>query len=1058
MAKKLNDWNNPLIVGRNKEPAHTTLVPFADETTALAGDRETSPYFKSLNGDWKFHWSPTPTSAPEGFYREDFDTSDWPTISVPGNWQLQGHGKPIYINWGYAFPQNGVPRTPSQIAQNEPLPPIPEDDNPTGCYRQTFTVPENWAEREIFILFEGVDSAFHLWVNGQEVGYSQDSRLQAEFNITPYIRPGDNSLAVCVYRYSDGSYLEDQDFWRLSGIYRDVYLFATARVHVRDFFVRTELEDGYRDAMLKVAVDVHNYGDQDAADCTVELALFDAARQRVGVSATGVPVQAESEIRVEMEQAVSDPKKWSAEQPNLYTLLIMLKNAAGKVLEVERCNVGFRQVEVKDGQIHVNGVPVVFKGVNRHEHDPDTGHTITVESMIEDIVLMKRFNVNAVRTSHYPNDPRWYALCDQYGLYLMDEANLETHGTVAKLTNDPAWRDAFIERAVRMVERDKNHPSIIIWSLGNESGSGPNHDAMADWTHQRDPGRLVHYEGATGWGGHYEGPEDAPRVDIVSVMYPSVARTIELSQIPGETRPFIMCEYAHSMGNSTGNLKEYWDVIAKYPRFQGGFIWDWVDQGIRQVTEDGEEWFAYGGDFGDNPHDGSFCINGIVSSDREPHPGLWEYKKIVGPVQIEPLDLATGKFQIINKHEFSDLNYLDISWTLSADGKVLQSGKLAKLNTPAGESEEVMIPFQEPELQPGTEYWLTVSFTLAEDTLWAKQGHEVAWAQFQMPFAAPAGPTLKANGMPTLEMKESQTEIIVHGQDLKLVFEKNTGRIASLQYADKELVVQGPALNVWRAPTDNDADTWHDQKMAIRWRNAGLDQLSERMQEIKAIQPTPQVVRVEVHSVSTPVTQVAQPARFECNYVYTIYGSGDVMVDVHIVPNDDLPPLPRVGLQMRLPDQYENFAWYGRGPHETYADRKLGAKVGMYSGTVDEQYVPYVVPQENGNKTDVRWVALTNADGVGLLAVGMPLLNVSAHHFTTQDLTQATHTYELKRRDDITLNLDYAQSGVGNASCGPGVLPKYLLEPREVRFKLRLRPFSAQDNPPSTLSKQIVLM
>jgi beta-galactosidase len=1153
-----DDWDNPRVLGRNKEPAHTTLVPFADETTALRGDRETSPFFKLLNGDWEFHWSLIPGSAPEAFYREDFDAGDWTTIAVPGNWQLQGYDKPIYINWGYTFPQDGVPRTLPHIAQDGPLPPIPKDDNPTGCYRRTFTVPEDWSGREVFIVFEGVDSAFHLWVNGQEVGYSQDSRLPAEFNITPYIRAcEDNSLAARVYRYSDGSYLEDQDFWRLSGIYRDVYLFAAPRVHVRDFFVRTELDEDCRDAVLKVAVDVHNYGDQDIADHTVELALFDAASQRVSKSGAKVSIQAEGEVAVEMEQAVSNPQKWSAEQPNLYTLLIALKNVAGDVLEVERCSVGFRQVEIKDGQIHVNGVPVLFKGVNRHEHDPDTGHAVSVESMIEDIRLMKQFNVNAVRTCHYPDDPRWYELCDQYGLYLMDEANVETHGTVGKLAHDPAWREAFIERAARMVERDKNHPSVIIWSLGNESGYGPHHDAMADWVHQRDPGRPVHYEGATGWGGDYEGPEDAPTVDMVSVMYPSVERAIELSQIPGETRPLIMCEYAHSMGNSTGNLKEYWDAVAEHPRFQGGFIWDWMDQGLRRVTEDGEEWFAYGGDFGDAPHDGPFCINGLICPNRRPHPALWEHKKIVQPVRVEPVDLSVGKVRVVNEHFFSDLSGLDISWTLSADGEVLQSGELDRLHTPAGGSEVVTIPVRRPILEPGTEYWLMIRFTLAEGTLWAERGYEVAWEQFQIAFAVPAGPVLNVAGMEVLRVEESQEQVAVQGQDFGLIFDRQAGRITSWAYRSEELLCAGPTLNVWRAPTDNDANTSGNQRLAIHWREVGLDQLVEKVTGIEVAQPASHVVRVVVHSIKEVRENASLPeplgteeqlaflerglnwllseeklrilcsrsgviyedlpgaskatkirglvacsstqgrlfellhqvhdlfaeleedipdilknvvaagelelepqskalARFECKYTYTIYGSGDVVIEIHVVPGEGLPPLPRLGLQMCLPGRYDNLIWYGRGPHESYVDRKQGAPVGVYSGTVDEQYVPYIVPQENGNKTDVRWAALTNDEGFGLLAVGMPLMEVSAHHFTTEDLTQATHTYELQRRDDVTLNLDYAQSGLGNASCGPGVLPQYLFERHEVRFSLRLRPISLSASSPAKVSKQVI--
>jgi beta-galactosidase len=1143
MTKKLtNDWQNRQMVGRNKEPAHATLLPYADEAMALAGGRESTPYFELLNGKWRFDYATNPASAPAGFHEPGYDVSEWDTIEVPGNWQLQGYDVPMYTNVQYPFPIDDYPR-------------VPEDDNPTGCYRRAFTVPDGWSGRQVFLTFDGVDSAFHLWINGEAVGYSQDSRLPAEFNVTPYLRPGENTLAVRVYRWSDGSYLEDQDFWRLSGIFRDVYLWSAPAVHVRDFWAKTELDEAYRDAVLKVRAKVRNYGDQDAARYSVEVKLFDSeGNQGASGSATGIAVKAGEEVTVELQEMVTAPEKWSDEHPYLYMLLISLKDPAGDVVEVERCQVGFRKVEIKDGQVHVNGVPVLFKGVNRHEHDPDFGHFVTAQSMIQDIKLMKQFNVNAVRTCHYPDDPLWYDLCDQYGLYVIDEANIESHGVWDRPAKDPEWLPAFLERCTRLVERDKNHPCVVIWSLGNESGYGPNFTTLADWVHEYDPSRPVHYESATNQR-VYKGAENAPEIDFVSMMYPSVDKTIKVSQVPGETRPYILCEYAHSMGNSTGNLKEYWDAVEAYPRFQGGFIWDWVDQGIRQVTEDGEEWFAYGGDFGDEPHDGSFCINGIIAADRKPHPGLWEHKKIVQPVRVEPVDLAAGKLRVINRYFFSDLGGLDVSWTLSADGEVLQSGTLPKLDTSAGESAVVTVPFQEPELKPGTEYWLALCFALAEETLWAGRGHEVAWAQFKMGFDVPAAQPSPIDRMPALQLVESDTEIAVQGEDFGLTLDKAAGRITSWRYAGRDLVRQGPALNLWRAPTENDATTWGRQRAAIHWREVGLDQLQERVTGVEVAQAVPQVVRLLVRSVSEvregavlpeppgkeerlvflergldwlldektlrtlcprlgvayddlpgadktaklkglmvrfteedrlleflrlvhdllvelgeDVPDVLQdvvasgdlemepqrkpPARFECEYAYTIYGSGDVVVDTHVVPGSDLPPLPRIGLQMRLPGQYEAFSWYGRGPHETYADRKLGAKVGVYSGTVDDQYVPYVVPQENGNKTDVRWVTLTNEDGVGLLAVGMPLLNASAHHFTTEDLTQAAHTYELTWQDDVTLNLDYAQSGLGNESCGPGVLPQYLLEPREVHFRLRLRPFSNKDGSPVTLAKQ----
>jgi beta-galactosidase len=1129
---QLDDWQNPQMVGRNKEPAHATLLPYADEAMALAGGRESSPYFKLLNGEWKFAYAPNPASAPAGFYEPSYGVGAWDTIAVPGNWQLQGYDVPMYTNVQYPFPIDDYPL-------------VPEDDNPTGCYRRTFTVPEGWDGRQVFLTFDGVDSAFHLWLNGEPVGYSQDSRLPAEFNVTPYLRPGENTLVLRVYRWSDGSYLEDQDFWRLSGVFRDVYLWSVPVVHVRDFWVTTDLDEAYRDAVLRVRAKVCNYGDQAAAGYSVEVKLFDAqADQRVGASATGIAVEADGEVTVELEQVVTAPEKWSDEHPYLHMLLITLRDAAGDVVEVERCQVGFRKVEIKDGQVHVNGVPILFKGVNRHEHDPDFGHYVTAQSMIQDIKLMKQFNVNAVRTCHYPDDPLWYELCDRYGLYVIDEANIESHGVWDRPAKDPEWLPAFMERCTRMVERDKNHPCVVIWSLGNESGYGPNHTALADWVHECDPTRPVHYESATQQR-VYRGAENAPEIDMVSMMYPSVDTTIEVSQTPGETRPYILCEYAHSMGNSTGNLKEYWDAVEAYPRFQGGFIWDWMDQGIRQVTEDGEEWFAYGGDFGEEPHDGSFCINGIIAADQEPHPGLWEHKKIVQPVHVEPVDLTTGKLRVINNYFFSDLSGLDVSWALSADGGVLQSGVLPRLDTPAGESAVVTLPFQESELRPGTEYWLTLSFALAQDALWAKRGHEVAWAQFEMGFDVPAAQPSTIDGMPALQMTESDAEIAVQGEGFGLTLDRAAGRITSWRYAGRDVIRQGPALNFWRAPTENDA-----KRAALLWREVGLDQLQERVTDVAVVQAAPQVVQLTVRTINevgegavvpeppskeeqlAPLEQglnwfldeeklgilcprlgvayddlpgenkatrikglvarlagedrlsellrqmhdllvelgeeVPEPlrdaiasgdrgsARFECEYAYTIYGSGDVVIDTHVVPGSDLPPLPRIGLQMCLPGQYDTFSWYGRGPHETYADRKLGAKIGVYSGTVDDQYVPYVVPQENGNKTDVRWVALADDSGVGLLAVGMPLLNVSAHHFTTDDLTRATHTYELERQEDVTLNLDYAQGGLGNESCGPGVLPQYLLQPQEVRFRLRLRPFAAAEGSPVELSKQPV--
>ncbi len=1140
----VNDWENPRMVGRHKVRPHATLLPYPDAETALAGEREVSTYFKLLNGDWRFDWAPNPASAPAEFFEDAFDISGWDVITVPSNWQLMGYGTPMYTNVQYPFSPDYMPA-------------VPADDNPVGSYRTTFTVPEAWEDKQIFIVFDGVDSAFYIWVNGQPVGYSQGSRLPAEFNLTPYLRDGENTLAARVYRWSDGSYLEDQDFWRLSGIYRDVYLYATPGVHIRDFWARPDLDTAYRDATLHLRVNLCSFAPPDADGYVVETELFDAAQQLVVSdqwSVAGKRLQSVGEDVVHsFAMPVRDPAKWSAEAPNLYTLLLTLKDGDGNVLEVERCQVGFRKVEIQEGKILVNGAPVIFRGVNRHEHDPDTGHTVSVDSMVEDILLMKRFNVNAVRTCHYPDDPRWYELCDQFGLYLIDEANIESHGVWDEPTNDPDWHTAFMERGIRMVERDKNHPSVVIWSLGNESGHGPNHAALADWIHENDPSRPVHYESAG----------DEPYVDMISTMYPSLDRLVEMATAPGEQRPFILCEYAHAMGNSPGNLKEYWDIIGNeaYPRLRGAFVWDWVDQGLRRTTDEGQDWFAYGGDYGDSPHDGSFCINGLIFPDRTIQPAMWEIKKIYQPVQVEAVDLLAGDLEVVNRRCFTDLSDLDVGWTLAVNGEEVQSGQLPPLHTPAGERELLTVPLDQPSLEPGAEVWLSVSFALAEDTVWAEAGHEVAWEQFRVPIdeASPAGVDIAK--MPPLSVVDTEPEAVVAGEAFRLIFDKRVGTVTSFSYREQELVAAGPRPNFWRAPTENDLGQWQE-RAAVQWRAVGLDQLEMKVEDVAVIHLSPQAVRFSVQAVcappegfvppESPQTQsqaeslglflahaldkgalralcqhlgvdyeslpgtikfakakglvgryaadgrlpdflreiyeflqatapdkirpeltaavfpdqiegqgpvdkpVSEPARFECEILYTVYGSGDVVVDTHIVPTSEgLPFLPRIGLQMTLPGGYETFTWYGRGPQESYIDRQEGARMGVYSGSVDAQYVPYIVPEENGNKTDVRWIALTDEAGVGLLAVGTPALEVSAHHFTTEDLTKATHTYELTRRDMITLNLDYGQSGLGSASCGPGRLEIYQLKPEEMRYRVRLRPFSADSDNSMALSKVV---
>jgi len=1133
MNTSLHDWENPQIVGRNKELPHVSLVPFADVASALAGDRIASPNFILLNGEWRFFLASNPAQAPENFYEPGYDDQAWKMLPVPSNWQMHGYDQPRYMAANYGFDISNLPGVP--------------EHNPVGLYRTCFRIPAEWVGKQVFINFDGVDSAFYLWVNGQMVGYSQDSRLPAEFNITPYLQPGENLLAVRVYRWSDGSYLEDQDMWFLSGIFRDVSLMATPPVHLRDFWVRSELDESYRDAVLRLRLNVCHYGVQPVGPHQIEAALYDGQSLVAGWPVSvEVQVAPGQESVLEISQPVSNPRKWNAEQPELYILLLTLRDPHGRILEVERSHVGFRQVEIRNGKVLVNGAAIYFRGVNRHEHDPERGHAVTLESMIEDILIMKRFNINAVRTCHYPDDPRWYDLCDVYGLYLIDEANIESHGVWDRLTKDPLWQTAFLERGSRMVERDKNHPSIIIWSLGNESGDGPNHATLADWIHRYDPTRPVFYDSAG----------NAPYVDILSRMYPKVDVLAQLAQAPGETRPFIMCEYAHAMGNSPGNLKEYWETIEQHPRLRGGFIWDWVDQGIRRWTESGVEWFAYGGDFGDEPSSFSFCLNGIIFPDRRIKPAMWEVKKVYQPVVVEAQDLENGRLQVINRYGFLSLEGLDIHWKLSADGQVLQSGSLPRLSMAAGERTSLVVPFQKPVLAPRSEYWLEISLTLAEATPWAEQGHEIAWEQFRLPYPVSDVPPLDILTLPVLRIREDGPQALVEGEGFQIALDRRTGSVGSWVWRGHELLARGPRLNLWRAPTENDLNDWGDERAAIRWREVGLDCLEEQILGFEITQPAPQQVQFLVRShlqapsdlpamnperqmqeqlqklemgvtymldeaglsmlcarlgvQDTPAVEksarvhflvgtmaqtgrlfemlqslhemlVAQnapvpealgnlvaagpegmkpptpkkPASLDCEYRYSILGSGELDVEVHVQPQVDVPFLPRCGVQLVLPEGYEQFTWYGRGPHETYSDRKEGARIGVYRGSVDDQYVPYIVPEENGNKEDVRWVALSRDGGAGLLALAASsLLSVSAHHYTTDNLTAARPTFALRRIPAIVLNLDYAQSGLGSASCGPGRLEKYQLKLVELRFGFRLRPFHAGEVSPIELSKQ----
>jgi beta-galactosidase len=1010
------DWRNLQVLSRRLEPPRAERFPYADEASAWAGDPDRSAYARRLSGIWRFRYAEHPDDAPDGFMRPDFDDADWDAMPVPSNWQLHGYGRPHYTSCPYPFLID-PPNVP---------------DTPAGCYRTAFTVPDGWAGRDVRLLFGGVDSAFHVWVNGKFAGYAQGSHYASEFRIAEFLTPGENVLAVKVYQWSVGSYLESQDKWRMSGIFRDVWLIAEpGDMHVRDIAVTTSFPHGYDASLLGVRVHLSGKAGRAAR---VRIKLLDERRREVLRAECARTLEAgDGDTIAEFVETVRSPRLWTAETPNLYRLLVALTDEDGRVLEVKSANVGFRDIRVENGLFLVNGRPVKLKGVNRNEFDPKLGFVVTPESMRRDIELMKRHNINAVRLSHYPNDIRWLDLCDRYGLYVIDEADLETHGfhfagNESYLSDHPDWTAAYVERAKRMVEQDKNHPCVILWSLGNESGYGRNHDAMADWIRQADPTRPIHYERAY----------DAPVVDVVSRMYPSVDRLIEEGNKP-DPRPFLMVEYGHAMGNAVGNLKEYWDAVYAFPRLLGGLIWEWADQGIERTAPDGTTCYAYGGDFGEEPHSGHFCLDGLLFPDRTVKAGILELKKIIEPVRAEAFDPETGRLTVRNRYDFRTLGHLDGAWTLYRDGEPVRGGRLPRLGTPPGGEETVRIPYAgEPLTEPG-EYWVHVRFTLREDEPWAPAGHEVAWADLPVALI-PADPTAgtEASGLakPLVLVREGR-HIRIEGQSadspFALRFDARSGAAEAWLSRGVPLITAGPEINLWRAPIDNDV---HLKK---QWMEAGYDRLVGQPKRVAADIDDNGEARIEVESL---LGARGHPPAFRTKLIWRIRKDGAAAVEAELIPcRDGLPPLPRFGIELRMPGRFDRFAWFGRGPHECYADRKESGKLGLYAGTVQEQFVPYIRPQENGNKADVRWAEVTDAGGCGLRFAGDRPLNVSVHHYSTEDMTASSHVHLLTRLDETIVKIDAAQSGIGNHSCGDApLLDAYKLKAEAQRFAVTIRP------------------
>jgi len=1024
-AQGVPEWKDPEIISVNTERGRADFVTYPNEKSALQLDKK-SPFVRSLNGSWKFKWASHPSKVPSNFFQPSFSTASWDDIPVPSNWQVIGaregraYDKPVFTNIKHPFKANP--------------PGIDADTNATGLYRTTFNVSDSDKGKTFFLQFGGVQSACYVWLNGEAIGYHEDGMTPFEFNVTEDVKIGANHLAVEVVNWSDGSYLEDQDFWRLSGIFRDVNLITLPDVHINDFTVRTDLDASYQNATLKVSAFVKNFSKETATGNQLLFTLYDAKKSVVvsPVSKVIGNLEASGELPVRIEIPVTNPEKWSAESPNLYTLSIQLLNSNGKTIEAVSQRVGFREIKIAGGQLLVNGKAITIKGVNRHEFDPETGRVMNRESMIKDITLMKQHNINAVRTSHYPNVPEWYDLCDEYGLYVMDEANIESHELWGKniiLADKPLWKAAFLARGTAMLERDKNHPSIIIWSLGNESGMGANFTAMADYIRLSDPTRPIHYEGRSNYK-----PTTLSNFDIISVMYPSVNDMIELVK-KDKNRPLIICEYAHGMGNSIGNFKDYWDVIEKYPTMQGGFIWDWVDQGLQFKRGDGTTYWDYF-----NYIDGANAGDGLVNPDRIPQPEINEVKKVYQYIKFDiPDTLRSGQHQITikNNYDFIPLSGFELAWSLQENGKTIDDGTIENLSALPKQTQQLTIPYKFPSNpKPGYEYFLNLSVRLKKQTLWAPADHEIAAYQVPVQGGTSEIKDVAYTRSPALRLSLVRSKgVTISGQNFSVSFNKKSGRMSSFMYKKEEMLESGPFASFWRVPTDND-EGGGKQSFASQWRNANLDSLRLTGTDLRVEKLNPHVFKVTLKK-----SLRSRAGAMIVSSVYTIYASGDIRVENTFTPTGEWPPLAKVGLQFEMPVSYNKVQWFGNGPFETYADRKTSGQIGLYSGSVADQHFPYISPQENGNKTDVRWASVTNEDGLGLIAISDSVFNFNIHDYSDKELLAAKERASVFSRGNTTVvNIDLAQMGLGgDDSWSPRVHEKYRIPAKPYSYSFRLK-------------------
>jgi len=1059
MIGTLKTWCAPELSQLRRLPARATLYPYATPQSALEGDRDASLWYLPLNGIWKLALLESPEAVPPDFVLEEFETAHWADLPVPSNWTMHGFGKPHYTNWQMPFPQ-----FPSDVPEQ----------NPTGLYRRSFNVPLEWTGRRTVLHVGGAESVLYVWLNGQLIGMSKDSRLPSEFDLTPFLRPdGENLLALCVVKWSDASFVEDQDQWWMGGVHREVYLYSTAHTHLQDAFVRAEPDQSLEVGSLKVQVTVglEDPVAQKAEDFRLELRVYDGSGREAFPGPIpplpfkwGIP-----RGQVLFETTLERPHLWSAETPHRYTAVLSLFDGE-TLLDCTSSKFGFKRVEVRDRQLLLNGQAVRIHGVNRHDHDDLHGKALSREHMRRDALLMKQFNINAVRCSHYPNDPYWLELCDELGLYVIDEADVESHDFMHELCQDTRYAAAFLERAIRMVERDKNHPSIFAWSLGNESGYGPNFDAMAGWIRQRDPSRVVHYEGAVAVAGWNAGEA---ATDLVCPMYPTPEALVKWAENESalETgarvrtehrRPLIICEYSHSMGNSNGGLSDYFEAFDHHPGLQGGFVWEWCDHGLWVKNDSGPDFlgreghWAYGGDFGDRPNDINFVCNGLVFPDRTPHTGLLEYRFLCRPVRLRGFE--NNLLELENRQYFSDLSALEGRWSLTRDGLELAHGTLPRLHTPPRSRERVRLELPALEGTEGQEFFLNLSFTLLEATAWAEAGHEVARDQLELPescisrISAPV--TAPSHG--PVKVLEAADGWLVAGDSFSVFVSRERGRLERYTFRSELLFEVGPVLNVWRAPTDNDGPKiafhrevagqhYADGENARKWMACALPGWLEAGLHHTALEVRRCTLQEGAGGAVNMVLETARVAkggevRLTQTCVLKPDGTLDLELDYQV--DETLPDLPRLGVRLELPAQFEQLEWFGRGHWESYRDRQAGALVGLYRSSVTEQYLPYIMPQEHGNKTGVRWLELSSLEGkTGLrIEAGETGLEASASHFTARDLERALHTDELVPRPEVYLNLDHLQRGLGTATCGPDVAERFRIPVGHHRSRLVLKP------------------